>query len=181
MTPTFLLSSDIHGSIPALTQLLERAEEHQAQAILIAGDLCPSDDPRLSYLLQNASNIILVRGNCDSSYAFSQAGLPLPPINRTIAWGPRTILLTHGDRFPSPYGLSLKSGDIFVSGHTHHPKIQMDSEGILRINPGSPAFPRTTLGPTYAVLDGDGVSLRNVVDGKAIPSYQYFFDLERDQ
>jgi hypothetical protein len=181
MSSTLLLCSDIHGSFSALNLLVKRSEEHQAQAILIAGDLCPSEDLRMSMLLKNANNVILVRGNCDSSYAFSQAQLTYPPINQTIAWEGRTILLTHGDRFPSPFSLPLQKGDIFISGHTHHPKIQLNNEGILHINPGSPTFPRTPLGPTYAVLDNTSVSLRSLDDAALISGYQYFFPLERDQ
>ncbi|NCC63591.1 MAG: metallophosphoesterase [Spirochaetia bacterium] len=181
MDSSLLLCSDIHGSFSALELLLARAEEHQAQAIVIAGDLCPSEDLRMSILLKNASKVILVRGNCDNSYAFSQAQLTYPPIIQTLAWEGRTVLITHGDRFPSSYSLPLKKGDVFVSGHTHQPKIQMNEEGILHINPGSAAFPRTPLGPTYAVLESTQVSIRSLEDAQAIPAYQYFFPLRSDQ
>ena len=181
MTGTIILSSDIHGSLPALNQLLERAKEHQAPTLLIAGDLCPSEDPAFVSLLHSGPHVVLVRGNCDNGYAFNQAKLPLPPLSRSIPYNDCTLLLTHGDRFPSPYGFSLKRGDMFVFGHTHHPKVQRDKDGILLINPGSTTFPRTPLGPTYAVLDHEGVSIRSLDDGKPLTGYQYLFTFDKDQ
>jgi len=181
VAPTFLITSDIHGSLRVLERLFDKARTFNVDAILIAGDLCPPDNPLFSALLHQEIPIHLVRGNCDSSYEFSSAALPLPPLVWKTAWKGRELVMTHGDRFPSPYGLDLKKGDIFLYGHTHVPKVQQNAEGILMINPGSPTYPRTSLGPSYAILDGEGVSVRAFDDDRFLPSLQYDFFDETDQ
>ena len=181
MTPTYLITSDIHGSLRVLERLLEKARRFNAEAILIAGDLCPSDNPLFSALLHQEVPMHLVRGNCDSSYEFSNASLNLPPLVWRAPWKGRGLVMTHGDRYPSPYGLDLKKGDIFLYGHTHVPKVQLDADGILLLNPGSPTYPRTSLGPSYAILDGEGVSVRAFDDDRFLPSLQYDFFEESDQ
>lgn len=159
----------------ALRQLLQRAKQYQAQAILIAGDLCPTESPAFKALLSQEIETILVRGNCDGSYEFNAAGMILPPLVQRLRWGEHTLVMTHGDRFPSPYGLELQSNDIFLSGHTHTPHLMKQEDGILTINPGSTTFPRTVLGPTYALLFEEGVSIRSLDDDRPLPSLQYYF------
>jgi putative phosphoesterase len=181
VTPTYLITSDIHGSVRVLERVLEKARAFKADAILIAGDLCPPENPLFSALLRQEIPVHSVRGNCDSSYEFSNASLSLPPLVWRTVWKGRELVMTHGDRFPSPYGLDLKKGDIFLCGHTHVPKVQMNAEGILTINPGSPTYPRTSLGPSYAIMDAEGVSIRAFDDDRYLPSLQYDFFDEIDQ
>ena len=173
---TILFSSDLHGSWPALKLLIVKATKIQAKALLIAGDLCPPDNPAFFLTYSNSEiPIILVRGNCDSAYDFDLAHIPLPPVTRKINFAMRTIVMTHGDRFPSPYGLELKRMDIFISGHTHTPKLVEDSQGIICVNPGSPTYPRTALGPTYGIIDETGISIRDFNNDTPIPNLQYYF------
>ncbi|MDY0243430.1 MAG: YfcE family phosphodiesterase [Sphaerochaeta sp.] len=181
MSNTLLLASDVHGSIDALSLLDQRAREHQAESILIAGDLCPSGHTHFQILLRNIPHLFLVRGNCDSSYDFSNAGIPLPPQKRRIDWLGRTIFMTHGDRIHSPFGQNLKPGDIFISGHTHTPKLQKSEDGVIWVNPGSTTYPRTPLGPTYALLDEEGISIRSLTDDQPIAGLQYHFLPSADQ
>ncbi|MFA7127720.1 MAG: metallophosphoesterase, partial [Sphaerochaeta sp.] len=80
---TLLFSSDLHGSLPALKLLIVKATKIQAKALLIAGDLCPPDNPAFFLTYSNSEiPIILVRGNCDSAYDFDLAHIPLPPVTR---------------------------------------------------------------------------------------------------
>lgn len=181
MSTTLLLASDLHGSLPALSLLEQRAHEYNAGCILIAGDLCPSGHIQFQILLQNAPQLILVRGNCDSSYDFSNAGITLPPLNRTIDWQGRTLFMTHGDRIHSPVGQNLKAGDIFISGHTHVPKLHKSENGVIWVNPGSTTYPRTALGPTYALLDDKGISIRKLREDQPIAGLQYYFLPKADQ
>ncbi|ADY14594.1 YfcE family phosphodiesterase [Sphaerochaeta globosa] len=175
MLPTLILASDIHGSAFALHLLVGRAKQYQAEKILIAGDLCPPDSPEFRTLLTQEAETLLVRGNCDGSYEFSNAKIHLPPLVQRLQWGERTLVMTHGDRFPSPYGLDMKTGDIFISGHTHTPHLARQEDGIITINPGSTTFPRTPLGPTYALLFEEGISIRSLDDDRPLPSMQYYF------
>jgi len=179
---TLLFSSDLHGSLPALKELLEKAKKMQAKALLLAGDLCPPENPMFSLTFSNSETpIILVRGNCDSAYDFDLAHIALPPITRKLSFALRNIVMTHGDRHPSPYGFEMKKNDIFISGHTHTPKLFEDSQGIICVNPGSPTYPRTSWGPTYGVLDETGISIRNFNNDTPIPRLQYYFTPRIDQ
>ncbi len=175
MLSPLILASDIHGSTVALRQLIHLAHRHQARQVLVAGDICPPASPQFRELLNELADSILVRGNCDNSYDFAAAGIPLPPLVQRLQWGSRLLVMTHGDRFPSPYGLDMQSSDIFISGHTHAPRMVLQEDGILHINPGSIAFPRTSAGPTFALLYEDGASIRSLDDDRPLPSLQYYF------
>lgn len=150
--------------------------------VLLGGDLCPPENPLFSLSLANSPvEILQVRGNCDSSYDFSKAQIFFPPLTRKIPFGKRTILLTHGDRYPSPYGLGLQRGDIFISGHTHTPQLHTDAMGIICVNPGSPTFPRNTLGPTYGILDAEGIRILSFRDDGSIAELKTYSMPRLDQ
>ena len=179
---TIIFGSDLHGSLPALTSLLEKAEKFHASLLLLGGDLCPPENPLFQITLANSLvEIIHVRGNCDSAFEFSQAQLPLPPLMRKVLFGERTILLTHGDRYPSPYGLGLKKGDIFISGHTHTPQLHTDAMGIICVNPGSTTFPRNALGPTYGVIDSNSIRILSLKDDVCITELKTYSMPRKDQ
>lgn len=162
---TVLITADLHGSTAALEAILRRCEAEGASSLIIAGDLCPPDDPLFASLLQQAPSPLIVRGNCDSSYAFSRARLPLPPrILSTTIFG-RTVVITHGDLEVDFGPWSLTTGDIIVVGHTHVPGLYLDEAQILTINSGSPVLPRSAFGPTYARLDATEASIHRLGDG----------------
>lgn len=154
------VASDIHGNNTAWNAFLRKAEAHQAEQILIAGDLGLSDlDPFVGI------SPLLVKGNCDSSYDFVERGRPLPPLFVRTEWNGRTIVMTHGDRFPSPYGFDMKKEDVFIFGHIHQPRLYRDGDGIIIVNPGSLSFPRGTEGSTYALLTERGIEIRSMGEG----------------
>ena len=73
----YLIVSDIHGSLPALEQVLEIYKREQCEMLLILGDILnygPRNsipegiDPKGIADRLNAmkENIVAVRGNCDS-------------------------------------------------------------------------------------------------------------------
>lgn len=162
---TVLITGDLHGSLPAFRAIIERSADEGAHHLIIAGDLCPGDDPRFSHLLGEAPKPFLVRGNCDSTYAFSQAGIIYPPRILQLSYEGRTILLTHGDLSFDPLHFGLARGDIVISGHTHVPLLEFDGSGILYINGGSPALPRSRWGETYARVREGTASVHRVSDG----------------
>ena len=68
------------------------------------------------------------------------------------------IMLSHGHIYHVQRSLTHlyyraleKKANVVVFGHTHMPLIF--NEGLLMINPGSLSRPRTSHGPTYAVLE----------------------------
>ncbi|HZJ87659.1 MAG TPA: metallophosphoesterase family protein [Sphaerochaeta sp.] len=164
-----IIASDIHGSLEALEALIDAAKAHRSAALLFAGDLCPTDDPRFRTLL-SALPTHLVSGNCDSSYGFSAAGIPYPPrFLLTESFG-RKILLTHGD-FPfSALDFGLEAGDIIATGHTHVPHLYTDSEGMIQVNGGSVARPRSESGPTYALLFANRLAIHRLRDRRSLLS-----------
>ena len=179
---TIIFGSDLHGSLPALTLLLEKAEKHHATMLLLGGDLCPPENTFFKIALANSSiQVVHVRGNCDNAYDFAKAELPLPPLIHKIKFGNRTVLLTHGDRYPSPYGLGLKQGDIFISGHTHTPQLHTDSMGIICVNPGSTTFPRNVLGPTYGIIDIHSIRILSLKDDTCITELETYSMPRKDQ
>lgn len=172
----------MHGSLPALTSLLEKAEKCNASMLLIGGDLCPPENNLFKMAFSNSSiHILHVRGNCDSAYDFAKAELPLPPLTQKLLFGDRTILLTHGDRYPSPHGLGLKKGDIFISGHTHTPQLHTDAMGIICVNPGSTTFPRNVLGPTYGIIDASSIRIHSLKDDTCITELKTYTMPRKDQ
>ena len=54
--------------------------------------------------------------------------------------------------------LELKGCDVAICGHTHRPYTETDRKtGVLIMNPGSPTYPRTQMGPTFGrIMVEDG-------------------------
>lgn len=145
-----LITSDIHGSRDGVRLLQNAIRKFRPESIISAGDQCP-DEENASFFL----SLIAVRGNCDRFYEYGN--IPFPPVSLTMeAYGHR-ITVTHGDRLWLD-DFQLNSGDIFISGHTHVPILKMEN-GIYICNPGSPSRPRSSEGPSAALLDDSGLSL----------------------
>lgn len=162
---TVLITSDLHGSTPAFEAIIDRATDEGARHLIIAGDLCPSDDPLFARLLSEAPRPFMVRGNCDSTYDYSRAHITYPPHTLLLSWQGLRVLVTHGDRYVEALQFGLEDGDILISGHTHVPLLAYDQSGILHINGGSPARPRSRWGATYALLREGVASIHRVSDG----------------
>ncbi|MFA5448079.1 MAG: metallophosphoesterase family protein [Sphaerochaeta sp.] len=168
MNETMLIASDLHGSIAALRTLVDRALFHNPTALFFAGDLCPSDDPLFKPLLAQLPELHLVRGNCDSSWAYSQAGLLYPPRLLFSQWEGRKIALTHGDMFFDCSVLGLSKGDIAITGHSHVPHLYVDEDGVVQINAGSIAQPRSRWGATYALLSDQRATIYPAAGGSPL-------------
>ncbi|MFA6845223.1 MAG: YfcE family phosphodiesterase [Sphaerochaetaceae bacterium] len=161
---TKLVASDIHGSVYALEKLLSRCEEHQASELLLAGDIGMQSLHTLFSCLPIPT--ILVRGNCDNAYDFSSFILP-PLVQRFPLFG-RQVVMTHGDRYPTPNGFDMHKDDIFIFGHIHQSRLYRDKEGIIILNPGSAAFPRGNDHTSYALITERGISIQNLENDQKI-------------
>ncbi len=154
MDRMLIITSDIHGDAIGVNLIKKAAEKYSCQDILSAGDQCPdSFDPFYR-------NLIAVRGNSDRFYEYED--IQFPPLYRKLAYFGKTIYMTHGDIY-SYNDFDLRSGDIFISGHTHVPLL-MEKNGIYLLNPGSPSRPRSSLGPTAILLDKDFARLISLLD-----------------
>lgn len=145
-----LITSDIHGSRDGVRLLQNAIRKFRPESIISAGDQCP-DEENASFF----SSLIAVRGNCDRFYEYGN--IPFPPVSLTMESYGHRITVTHGDRLWLD-DFQLNSGDIFISGHTHVPILEMEN-GIYICNPGSPSRPRSSEGPSAALLDDSGLSL----------------------
>jgi phosphoesterase, MJ0936 family len=166
----FFLISDVHGDEEALEIVRLCAIRQKAEGIIILGDICPSS-PFFAQILANMPVFpVLVRGNSDSVWEYTDFSIPVPPLYRAVAFHERTILATHGHLFTaSDSPLPLDSTDIFASGHTHIPLMEKGGEGPIRLNPGSIARPRQGREGTYIRLYRDRAELVSL-SGKTLSS-----------
>ena len=168
-----IATGDIHGDIDALDEVLSLAEKLGAKGLLIAGDLCPKD-PSLAIALHTAPfPYVAVKGNCDWLWDFRDAQLAIPRESTCIALPDgHHIGMAHGHTICTPQELPvpLTAGDIFILGHSHVPQLEVDGEGIIHLNPGSPSRPRGKEGATCAAIWADRIEIWSLKKGKAIRS-----------
>ncbi len=139
---SIVVISDSHGSIENLS--LFTARLGQPDALWHLGD-CTEDAPRLAQRLN--CGFVSVRGNCDP---FSSQ-----PLMQVIDWHRKRFLLLHGHTVGGRlnlYYLAKEHGcDVVLFGHSHVPSMERQDD-VLLINPGSLSRPRTSKGPSLAVL-----------------------------
>ncbi|MBK5201055.1 MAG: YfcE family phosphodiesterase [Spirochaetaceae bacterium] len=163
--------SDIHGDYFAFHKMIQLAQDNP---LIIAGDLVPSTSSFESFFHQNNNELIMVSGNCDISYDFQLAGIYYPPQLRELDFNNRKIIITHGDIFsPEVCPIKLSKGDIFISGHTHRPKLFLNSKNIIELNPGSTSRPRGGFPPSYAVIEKHEIKILGLEDELLIYSLEY--------
>jgi uncharacterized protein len=137
--------SDTHGDRPKMKRVLVRLKD--TDCLLHAGDLYR--DVLWMQGLYHGS-VTGVTGNSDPA----DSG----PSLQLIEADNLKIMLCHGHIYHVQRSLTHlyyrgleKQANVVVFGHTHIPLIL--NEGLLMINPGSLGRPRTSHGPTYAVLE----------------------------
>ena len=134
--------SDSHGSFENIRGFAARLG--QPDALWHLGDHA-EDAAALAQILN--CGFVCVRGNCDP---FSDA-----PLTQTIDWHGKRFLLLHGHtvsgRLPLLYAAKEARADAVLFGHSHVPSIET-VEGVLLLNPGSLSRPRTSKGPSIALL-----------------------------
>ena len=167
--------SDLHGSLPATEQVLEKYRASGADYLVILGDIL-NHGPRnpvpqgyqpaaVARLLNYYSEqIMAVRGNCDSEV--DQMLLDFPMLE-SYSWillekGTR-IFLTHGHLYNSDKRPPLKKGDVLAYGHTHIP-VAEQSNGQFIYNPGSITFPKEGYPASYGLLEGNTFSVLSFSD-----------------
>ena len=150
----YLIVSDIHGSLPALEQVLAFYREQQCGMLCILGDILnygPRNgipqglDPKgiAERLNAMAGEIVAIRGNCDSEV--DQMLLDFPILSDY------TLLVDNGKRF---------------YGHTHRWKLER-TEHTAVCNTGSITFPKDGNMPTFAIYCDGTVSVHRL-DGSRL-------------
>ena len=173
----YLIVSDIHGSLPALEQVLRVYEEEHCEMMLILGDILnygPRNripegiDPKGIADRLNAmkENIVAVRGNCDSEVDQMLLQFPMMADYALVIDNGRRMFLTHGHVYNEENRPALVN-DVFVYGHTHLWKLERDSEGRIVCNLGSITFPKGGNEPTFATCDDGHIAIRRL-DGSVV-------------
>ncbi len=162
----FFVISDIHGSSTALTKALEIYKKGDFKKLIICGDILyhgarnplpEGYDPRgvIGQLNEIKSDIIAIRGNCESEVDSMVLDFPITADYSYILNPNREIFLTHGHIFNQEKLPPMKDGSIFLSGHTHIP-LADKIDGRFFLNPGSISLPKGGFEPSYGILSTHG-------------------------
>lgn len=147
-----LFASDIHGSLTALEKVMVAYQKHQADQLVLLGDLLyhgprnPLPDhynPKAvaTLLNQYKAKIISVRGNCDAEVDQMMLEFPCLQDYSVIFLDGHRFFITHGHLFDKNHLPPLEVGDIFVHGHYHVPMLE-NKDGIVIMNPNSVSLPK---------------------------------------
>ena len=172
-----LVASDLHGSLPALHFLLERANELRPDLLVLLGDLLyhgPRNDLPKEYapkevikMLNGMKNdIYAVRGNCEAEVDQMVLEFPVMADYCILAINGLTFYATHGHVYNENNLPPFHEGDILIHGHTHVLKAEQ-KEGYILLNPGSVSIPKEGNPPTYAVLEDKTFTIKDF-DGNII-------------
>ncbi len=164
--------SDIHGSAYYLKKAFEAYKREKAGGIVLLGDALyhgarnplPRDyAPKevTAMLNAHASEIIAVRGNCDSEVDAMVIHYPMMASYSWLRENGRRFFLTHGHLYGEENLPPLAPGDVFCYGHTHIPKAEKHGE-IFILNPGSISLPKENTPHSYGVLDGETFTVKDL-------------------
>lgn len=181
-----LFLSDIHGSLPALDDVLRYYDANGYELLVLLGDilnygprngLCKGLDPQgvAARLNERSKDIVCVRGNCDSEVDQMLLDFPIQSTYSLVVDDGLRFFITHGHIYNEKKMPSGPACDVFVYGHTHLMTLQParpseDRPAIL--NTGSPTFPKGGNPPTFATWDGKKIALRTLPDGEEIQALE---------
>ncbi|MCD6551805.1 phosphodiesterase [Thermotoga sp.] len=156
--------SDTHGAFSPMKKILKIVDAFDEiwhlGDVLYHGPRNPLPDdynPKELASLLKRYRVMYIRGNCDADVDVRFLKIPEMPRMGIEYLGDVKILLVHGDQFEYEEGdpvLLAQAHDCkaILFGHTHVPLIE-ERKGILLMNPGSPALPKSEDGPTFGIID----------------------------
>ena len=165
----YLIVSDIHGSFPAVENMLNFYNTHHCDMLCILGDIL-NYGPRNSlpeglnpqgiaeYLNKMSDKIIAIRGNCDSEVDQMLLHFPILSDYMIIVDNGKKLFLTHGHIY-NEEKLPLGKFDYLFYGHTHLWKLEKQEKGMTICNTGSITFPKNGNVPTFALYENGTVSI----------------------
>ena len=171
-----MIASDIHGSAFWCRKLLGRFEDEAAERLVLLGDLLyhgprndlPDEyDPKavLRMLKEMSDRILCVRGNCDSEVDQMVLNFPILAEYAVLFTDGLTLYCVHGHKLSGNGIEYLRPGDILLQGHTHIPQCA-ESEGFLRLNPGSVSIPKQDSPHGYMTLENGVFHWKNLESGE---------------
>jgi len=154
------IASDIHGSAHYCRRMIEEYKRSGAEKLVLLGDILyhgPRNDLPMEYapkaviemLNPLSSEIIAVRGNCDTEVDQMVLTFPILQEQGMIADGNHRIYLIHGHKNLDTLSSMLTEGDVLLYGHTHVPADMTDEKGCRIINPGSVSIPKENSDHAY--------------------------------
>lgn len=152
-----LIVADIHGSMIALEETLNLANELMVDKIVILGDTFGSDSVEMVEKLNSVSNKLeIIKGNNDWYFEPENAKFKLwettfVNLNGTLAFA------CHGHRLDD-MNLSKYGTKIIMQGHVHRPFIEK-RDGVIRFCPGSIARPRFGSSKSFAIVEGKKIKI----------------------
>ena len=164
------ITGDTHGSVQALRRVLKSAPP--VDSWFYTGDYAHDAE---MIARETKLPVVKVCGNCDSWENRAKPDIYLD-------YEGFKVWLTHGHKYLRVGGVEdlidwakKLQVDIVVFGHTHVPMAEM-RDGILVVNPGSPALPRGGSDPTMAVLTlekGQPPKAEILKVGKSVRFFRY--------
>ena len=163
------IASDLHGSAYYTKLMVDAYRASGASRLVLLGDLLyhgprndlPREyDPKIVIDLLNplASEIIAVRGNCESEVDQLVLDFPVTPDYGVIFDGEHALYLSHGHRAVP----KMPAGSFYFTGHTHVPHDYVEN-GVRFLNPGSVAIPKENSAHA-AILYEDGEIRRIILE-----------------
>lgn len=158
----YLIVSDIHGSLPALQQVITFYREQHCHMLCILGDIL-NYGPRnglpeglnakgiAECLNAMADEVVAIRGNCDSEVDQMLLDFPILSDYTLLVDNGKKLFLTHGHVY-NEEKLPKGKFDYLFYGHTHLWKLERE-EGMLVCNTGSITFPKGGNVATFAVYE----------------------------
>lgn len=161
----WLIASDLHGSAYYCRMLINAYMKERADRMLLLGDLLyhgsRNDLPKeyapkavIEMLNEYGSNIVCVRGNCESEVDQMVLDFPIMADYAVLNIEENIIFATHGHRFNEDNVPPLKKGDILLNGHTHIPAFRRHGDYIY-MNPGSVSLPKESSHHGYMIFEGN--------------------------
>ncbi|MDF2606892.1 MAG: phosphodiesterase [Bacillales bacterium] len=160
--------SDTHGSYEYVVQTLELLKG--SKQICHLGDVLyhgPRNDlpetynpKKLADILKNRTDIIYVRGNCDSDVDETVTGQDISNKLKIIDFDNYRFYLVHG--YEETEDERIKEAkrfgcNVVVSGHSHV-KVLKEKDGIIVLNPGSVTIPKDGT-RSFAVYENGQIEL----------------------
>ena len=138
--------SDTHGHLSQIKDKLIHLDR-EVDAFWFLGDYA-KDARALKKIL--TKEVVIVRGNCDLHSH--------EPEDQILELRGKRILLTHGHRYNVKGTLTTlyfkaksEQVDLVCFGHTHM-ALNVEEEGIILFNPGSPTSPRGNIHGSFGMI-----------------------------
>lgn len=172
-----MFASDIHGSAYYAALLKDRYYAEKAERLILLGDLLyhgPRNDLPKDYspkkvieiLNSMKSEILCVRGNCDTEVDQMVLEFPILADYAVLYLDGRMVYITHGHHYNPENPPLLKAGDILMNGHTHvsaNEFINTEYGGFTYLNPGSVSIPKNGTAHSYMIYEDGIFKLKNLI------------------